>query len=277
VIAFTDARGIQILAALTVVDGTGTKTKLTLIAPPPGTDTILTTDTTKGGTLQCALLKRISTIGADGIVGFTGKQQRLRGVTSSETIRSDDYLVSIDANNVEVTLPSGERGDEFIVFNGGTFTNLTIIADGGGNINGSASDLVISGSFGVVNLRRLASGDWIASGGGVAGVVSDSNILQNVTSLKTSGTYAILDTDENIVADTNGAVVTLTLPGSPVTGQTHRLTLLSHTNTLTIGRNGNSIDGVAADNTTLLAGDITSVTLQFHSTASIGWVVIATS
>lgn len=266
-LALTDA-GVKLGAAVSVANGVASNSLITVVTPF-GPD-ILTTDTTNGGTLEFILVKFIAEIGPDGIKGYTGNANRIRQVTATQTIRKDDYNLEVAANSVALTLPTGDPGDEFVVHVTGTFTGCTVAPDGGSTINGSSSPISINGNFRAVTFRRETSGSWVAEGSGVG------NARQAMTAVQTSGTYQIIPSDENVIADTTSATVRLDLPAGPGNGDTFTLTLLAFVSTLTIGRNGSGdIDGVAADNTTLLAADRASVTLQFNT--GTGWVVIASS
>ncbi len=74
-------------------------------------------------------------------------------------------------------------------------------------------------------------------------------------------------THHHVFCDTDGGVFTVTLPASPVDGQTYRIANTgSSSNLLTIARNGNLLVGGTADKT---ASDGTVIILTFETTE--GW------
>ena len=78
--------------------------------------------------------------------------------------------------------------------------------------------------------------------------------------------YTITSSDWTILADATSNTVTITLPASPNQGQVFNIKCIDSTNTCTIARNGNNIDGTAND-INIVATD--SVTMQFDT--AYGW------
>ena len=100
--------------------------------------------------------------------------------------------------------------------------------------------------------------DWIAASGGI-------------TYVRKTTTYTA-SANEGVIADTSGGAWTLTLPASPSTGD---VVIVSDgadwsTNNLTIGRNGSTIEGDAADMTMDIGG--VSVTFVYDGTT---WQIYA--
>jgi len=107
VVAFADG-GVKIGIILSVSAGAAANSVVSYLPVIGGS--ILTTDKTGGGTLECAILKSIMNVSSDGIEGFTGRQYRNRQITASTTARGDDYWIGVAANSVEVTLPAVASG-----------------------------------------------------------------------------------------------------------------------------------------------------------------------
>ena len=91
--------------------------------------------------------------------------------------------------------------------------------------------------------------DWIDAGGG--GGIAYTRHTSNVT----------MAANEGVIADTSGGAFTVTLPATPATGDTVVITDGADwaTTNLTVGRNGSTIEGDAADMTM----DIGGVAVQF--------------
>jgi hypothetical protein len=103
----------------------------------------------------------------------------------------------------------------------------------------------------------------------VDGILNTDGGRQKKISRLTANTT--IDTTYHIVlGDTDGGAFTITLTASPVDGETFTIKNTgSAGNNLTVGRNGNNIEGVAAD---WILGDGSSATLIYQSTE--GWRVI---
>lgn len=92
----------------------------------------------------------------------------------------------------------------------------------------------------------------------------------NIRSLSTKiADYTITSDDYTILADATNNTVTITLPLSPNQGQVFNIKCIDSTNTCTVTRNGNNIDG-AANDISLVATD--NVPLQFDSVY--GWSIL---
>lgn len=111
-----------------------------------------------------------------------------------------------------------------------------------------------------------------------AGAVSDgrATILTNfgnarkVTVLHVTTTPVTLAEDADFVTvDTGVGVVTVNLPASPVVGDSYRFARTAGASNLIIGRNGNNIDGAAADVTVSTSWEIH--TLVWSADAS-SWI-----
>lgn len=93
----------------------------------------------------------------------------------------------------------------------------------------------------------------------------------------TAVNLALTDTHRTVLVDSSGAPRTITLPAAPLTGQLYEIRDVgvtgagsSATNNITINRNGNTIDGVAAN--LVINQDGAGVVLVFDGTK---WVTIA--
>jgi hypothetical protein len=84
--------------------------------------------------------------------------------------------------------------------------------------------------------------DWIAAAGGIAYTRHTANVT--------------MAANEGVIADTSGGAFTVTLPASPATGDTVVITDGGDwaTTNLTVGRNGSTIEGDAADMTMDIGG-----------------------
>jgi len=89
----------------------------------------------------------------------------------------------------------------------------------------------------------------------------------------TDSPYAIAANDR-VFVDTSGGAVTITLPGSPLVGDQIRVLDLASTfdtNNLTLARNGNNINGAAAD---LTVSTEDSALGLVYTGATYGWKLI---
>ena len=78
--------------------------------------------------------------------------------------------------------------------------------------------------------------------------------------------YLLTADDNTIMAKANSEAVTITLPASPAQDKWYIIKCIDATNTCTIARNGNNIEGVASD---VNLSVLDSWTMQFDST--FGW------
>lgn len=142
--------------------------------------------------------------------------------------------------------------------------------------NGSAYEIQDHGSFFLPTTTQITlTGGTLASRlGGSTNVIlnwTTGSIGQYVptklwNSYKQAGSAAVQAWDE-VFADTTGGIMTLTLPSSPSIGDRVKVTDWAGTFdsfAVTIARNGNKIQGVAADLTMSTEGD--SVVLVFNGT-----------
>jgi hypothetical protein len=101
--------------------------------------------------------------------------------------------------------------------------------------------------------------------------VSIAEIYNSLTSsVRTEiADYEVVAGDNTVLVDTNSEAVTITLPAIPTQARTIVVKCIDATNTCTVARNGNNIDGAASDQTLLLNE---SLTLQYDSI--FGWAII---
>ena len=95
----------------------------------------------------------------------------------------------------------------------------------------------------------------------------DADTIAIKTISTKTANYTIVGTDYTILADATSNTVDISLPASPTQGQIFNIKCIDATFACTVARNGNDIDGVAADLTLVLDE---SVTVQYSS--SYGWV-----
>lgn len=89
------------------------------------------------------------------------------------------------------------------------------------------------------------------------------------TGTKTSGTYNAVAGDL-VVVDTTSSAVTVNLDATPLNNEQIGVYFTAATNNLTVGHNGNNIDGAASDEVLSLAG-----TFQvFSFRRGVGWVTV---
>lgn len=93
--------------------------------------------------------------------------------------------------------------------------------------------------------------------------------LPNVRPITTkTGDYTIVDTDFTVLVDASISAVVITLLVNPVKGQIFNIKCIDDSNTVTIDRNGKTIDGIASD--LILIRD-ESTSLQYDG---VGWRII---
>lgn len=119
---------------------------------------------------------------------------------------------------------------------------------------------------GQLYLRTAAGRFPVPGGGGSSG---------QVVVVTAAGTpYAVQPTDTFIFVDTSAGAVTVTLEAAPVVGREVIIKKIStDTNVLTIARNGNAIEGSAADLTTASTGR-PSYTLAFENNGGGWWWIV---
>lgn len=104
---------------------------------------------------------------------------------------------------------------------------------------------------------------------------SDGSTLASVDeSWNTVSTTATLESNEKYLADSSGAIFTVTLPASPSVGDYVIIADLTgnfNTNNVTVGRNSNNIRGAGED--LVLDVDYAVVTLTWSGNATTGWVI----
>lgn len=97
-------------------------------------------------------------------------------------------------------------------------------------------------------------------------------VFNRVTVTNALSPYSVTDTDYAMSVTTAGGAVTVTLPASPSNGRMLNIKKISSDSTVvTIGRNGKTINGAAANFTFSVNG--TSVTLMYDSTTG-DWEIV---
>lgn len=197
-----------------------------------------------------------------GTVGGGGLDWEI--ITTDTTAQSGKgYLIDASSNTVTLTLPSIPTLNDQIGFYVLDKTNLVTIARNGNNIDEEASDITPEEKAARILVYSNATVGWStiannSTGGG--GGLTWSVISTNTTAVKDNG-YAI---------DASSGTVTLTLPASPDVGDSVGFKSLDSTNTLTIARNSEKIEGEEADKT-LDSND--GGTLVYTGT-TYGWVIV---
>lgn len=120
--------------------------------------------------------------------------------------------------------------------------------------------LDVTGDFRATS-NAVIGGTLTVTGGITGGMV-------RTIAAKTSD-YTILTTDYTILLDGTSNTVTATLPASPVEGQMYNIKCIDSTYTVTVARNGNNIDGDAAD-FTLIEDEV--ITVQADSNGD-WWII----
>jgi len=125
---------------------------------------------------------------------------------------------------------------------------------------------------GLTESRIIASvGDLILQGP-ATGLIRLVGFATTPTTVKVAN-YTVINSDTLVPADTSGGGFTITLPVTPKNGHIVNIKKVStDANTLTIARNGNTIDGVAADLTTASVNK-PNFQLQFQ-TANTDWRIL---
>jgi hypothetical protein len=190
----------------------------------------------------------------------------------------EGILADTSGGAFTVTLPATPAtGAQVIVADptGDWGTNNLTIGRNGETISGVAQDLVcdISG----VSVQVVYDGTtWAvyAQVGGNGGTVVTLAGTQTLTNKTIVENVSVISTNTNAVASgvyVLTADLTLTLPGSPSTGDWVRVSNLSAVLTCIIGRNGNNIMALGEDLTVDIAN--AGFTLEY-SGATQGWVIL---
>jgi hypothetical protein len=125
-------------------------------------------------------------------------------------------------------------------------------------------------SFTYKNYANLYLSDKLSDGTNEVTIAQLVATHESSFALRTeTADYDIVVGDFTVLVDTASNAVTITLPASPVQGQMFNIKCIDDTNTCTIARNGNNIDGAAADVTLLITE---SAALQYDSTY--GWAIL---
>jgi hypothetical protein len=162
-------------------------------------------------------------------------------------------LGSATASERGIAMDATERGvssDRALILQedgGGVFVGTTAAV--GSELFGVDGDVYFNGDV-------VVTGNITTSGGEVQSVVT-----------KTSD-YTLTGTERNILVDATANTVTISLDASPVHGQVYDIFCTNSTFTCTVARNGNTINGAAADQTLLAAG---SIEIQWDD--SYGWFI----
>ena len=167
----------------------------------------------------------------------------------------------IGSNDNETTLPTSAAVKDYVDNNAGSTQNLfdKIAVSGETTVeaDGTADTLTLVGA-GTISITTNASTDTITfTGSGGGGGTGTGQIYSNHT---TNATLAAFTT---AVADTSGGAFTLTLPASPSTNDQVIIVDGKGTfaaNNLTVGRNGQNIQGSASD----LVLDLDNVTVRLN-------------
>lgn len=88
--------------------------------------------------------------------------------------------------------------------------------------------------------------------------------------IATTGPDNMTNSDNTVLADTTLGSFTVNLPPTPIDGMVVNVKKIAAGNVLTIGHNGNNIDGAASDLT--VNANMVNVTMQFETT--FGWAIL---
>ena len=164
----------------------------------------------------------------------------------------------------------GETDVEWIVMPGsGTVTSIDV-SGGTTGLTTSGGPVLTAGTITLAGTLAVANGGTGLTAAGTSGNILTSNgsvwtsaapAPGSVTYTTKTTTYTAVNLD-GVLADTSGGAFTVTLPATPSTGDQVVIADsgdLFGTNNLTVGRNGSTIDGAAAD----LVLNIDGVSVQF--------------
>lgn len=164
-----------------------------------------------------------------------------------------------------------------------TFTNKTFDANATGNslsnvdvadlANGTDGELITWGADAVATtVATGTSGQVLTSNGAGTAPTFQAASGGGLTPTNKTANYTAVAGDL-VICDASGAAFTVTLPASPIAGDNiaiYALDTAVSTNPVTVGRNGKSIDGSAADYT--LGSDLDFINLVYDTTK--GWIPI---
>ena len=189
----------------------------------------------------------------DNLTGTLFTVSDISGIPSLEI--NDQGIVKLAEFNGKVLISTTDSGssDSDVLNVGGTVKAALFSGSGFSLTSLNANNI----AFGTVDSARLPAGTF--GGGGVGGTFSSHTSTATLAAFTTA------------LANTSGGAFTLNLPASPSVND--EIIILDATgsfgtNNLTIGRNGQNIQGVAQD----LVADISGVAIRLHYTSS-GWRV----
>jgi hypothetical protein len=142
--------------------------------------------------------------------------------------------------------------------NAGTTSKVVACYDGSSNEIIPQSVTITSANVTTVTFSTAQSGYCVVNSSGV----STGGGLVLATATKTA-TYTYTASDYLIIGNTTSGSFTVNLEATPTAGQIHVLKKSVAANTLTLGGNGNNIDGAA---TLAVTTQYTSYTVQFDGT-----------
>jgi len=187
------------------------------------------------------------------------------GLASASTVR-----LSSDASRQITGIAGGQDGRLLIIHNIGS--NPIVLVDesassAAANRLALAANVTLNADQSAVLQYDSTSSRWrLAAGPSAAGATADGYAVK-------TGNYTAVAGDR-ISADTNGGAFTVTLPASPSNGDSVWVKDARDTwgetasdKSITIGRNGNNIDGAASDLNLRVSGG--SIQLVYNSTG--GW------
>lgn len=184
--------------------------------------------------------------------------------------------INIATNNFAINTGLGivSLGDDLQMRNDndkillGILQDLELFHDGtDSQIVNNTGDLLIDNSAGSGTVFLITDVD-VANDLTINGITNLSGGIITSSATKTAD-YTILPADDTIYADATSNTVTITLPASPNQDQIFIVFCTNSTFTCTVARNGNNINGAAADRTLVVnQGE----TYKFDS--ALGWSII---